>query len=343
MPSLTLLEIAELCAARIEGDANVVIHGPAGLAEAGPRDVSFLAHERFLPSLRETQAAAVLVDEDFDEALPGVNLLRCANPGRAFSRVIKAFAVPRPVPTPGIHASAVVDDSAVLGEGVSIGPFAVIGAGVELGAQVIVHAHVSIGDECRVGDQSELHPRVVLYPRISVGKRCILHAGAVIGADGFGFEPTEAGWDKTPQVGTVELGDDVEIGANTTVDRARFGSTRVGNQSKIDNLVHVAHNVQLGEACLLIAQCGIAGSTVLGRRVILAGQVGVVGHISIGDGVRAGGAAKLYRSVEPGLDMWGAPALPKNQGMRTYSSLPKVVEDVRDMRRRLKKLEGDQA
>lgn len=339
MPSLTLSEIAELCGARVDGDGSVVVRGPAGLAEAGPDEVSFLAHRRYRAELGQTRAAGVLVEEDVEGAPEGVVLLRCANPGRAFSNVIQAFAGERPAARPGVHPTAVVEEGAELGDQVSVGPLCFVGADAELGPGVVLHSHVSVGPGARVGAASELHPGVVLYPGVSLGARCILHAGAVIGSDGFGFEPTAKGWDKTPQAGTVEIGDDVEIGANSTIDCARFGATRIGDGSKIDNLVHIAHNVQAGEACLIIAQSGVAGSSTLGRRVVLAGQSGVSGHLTLGDGARLGGGCQAHRDVPAGQDMWGAPALPKDEAVRMYMAMPKLRGELKALAKRLAALE----
>ncbi|MFT7677290.1 MAG: UDP-3-O-[3-hydroxymyristoyl] glucosamine N-acyltransferase [Planctomycetota bacterium] len=343
MPSYTLTEIAELCGARVEGDGTRVVLGPAGLLEAGAQEISFLAESRYRADLDKTQAAGVLVAEDLDVSVGETTLLRCANPGRAFSQVILAFSPPAERPQPGIHPSAVVHADAQLAADVHVGPLCVVSAGAELGAGCVLHSRVSVGRNAHIGAGCELHPGVVLYAGVSMGADCILHAGVVIGADGFGFEPTAEGWVKTPQGGTVILGERVEVGANATIDCARFGATRIGSGTKIDNLVHVAHNVQMGESCLLIAQTGVAGSTRLGQRVILAGQAGVAGHLSLGDGARIGGGTKVFKDVAAGQDVWGFPAMPKGDAMRAYAALPKLVEELRSLKRRLAALEEDQA
>lgn len=343
MPSYTLTEIAELCGAQVEGDGTRVVEGPAGLLEAGPQEISFLAESRYRADLDGTRAAGVLVAEGMDVPAGDAVYLRCQNPGRAFSQVILAFAPPALRPEAGIHPSAVVHPDAELAGDVHVGPLCVVSAGARLAQGCVLHAQVHVGRNVHVGERTELHPGVVIYPGVSLGADCILHAGVVIGADGFGFEPSAEGWIKTPQGGTVILGDRVEVGANAAIDCARFGATRIGSGTKIDNLVHVAHNVQMGESCLLIAQTGIAGSTRLGQRVILAGQAGVAGHLSLGDGARIGGGTKVFKDVAPGQDVWGFPAMPKGDAMRAYAVLPKLVQELRSLKQRLAALEEDKA
>ena len=347
MPSYTLTEIAELCGARVEGDGSRTVHGPAGLLEAGPQEISFLAETRYRADLDQTRAAGVLIAEDAPSPSPSGDeqtvLLRCSNPGRAFSQVILAFTPPTPLPEPGVDPSAVVHADAELAAGVHVGPLCVVSAGAHLAAGCVLHAQVHVGRNVQVGERTQLHPGVVLYPGVSLGADCLLHAGVVIGADGFGFEPTAEGWIKTPQGGTVVLEDWVEVGANAAIDCARFGVTRIGKGTKIDNLVHVAHNVHLGEGCLLIAQTGVAGSTRLGKQVILAGQAGIAGHLNLGDGARIGGGTKVFKDVPAGKDVWGFPAMPKGEAMRAYALLPKLVDELRSLKRRLAALEGDGA
>lgn len=341
----TLSEIAERCGAVLQGDGSRLVVGPADLGGAGPDQVSFLANPRYAPLLESTQAAAVLVPEGLECAREGLALLRVADPNRAFSAVVELFAPARSAQPAGVHPTAVVAEDATLGEGVSVGPQCFVDRGVELGAGVELRAGVRLGEGVRIGEGSLLHPGVVVYAGCSLGARCLVHAGAVIGADGFGFDPTAAGWEKVPQCGTVEVGDDVEIGANACIDRGRFGATRIGDMVKIDNLVQVGHNCVIGPASLLCAQVGMAGSATVQGRVILAGQAGVNGHIEIGAGARVGGQAGVVGDLEAGGEYTGWPARPARRALREAAELgrlPELVREVRALRARLEELEGGQ-
>ena len=317
MTTRTVAEIAELCGAAVDGDAELEIRGPSTLAQATPTDISFLAQPKYRPLLESTRAGAVLVDAALDFRRDGLTLLRSDNPNRSFSRVIELFAGDEARrPAPGVHPTAVLAEGVELGDRVSIGPFCVVGAGARLADDVVLHPHVVVGEGARVGAGTELHAGVVLYPRVELGARCLVHANAVLGADGYGFEPGERGWVKVPQCGTVRVEDDVEIGAGTTIDRARFGATRIGAGAKLDDQVHVGHNVDVGDGSLLVAQVGVAGSAKLGKRVMLAGQVGIVGHLEVGDGARVGGKSAVHKDVPAGEDWFGSPARPRAEELR---------------------------
>jgi len=342
MTQWTLADLARLCGAELEGDGTRVVEGPASLREAGPLHVSFFAHPRYRSELDETRAAGVLVPRGTVLQRPGPALLVCKDPSAAFTRVVGAFVEPAPPPEPGVHASAVVDPRARVHARASIGPLCRVAEGCELASGVQLVSGVHLGRGVHVGEGSVLHPGVVIYPGCVIGARCTLHAGSVIGSDGFGFEPTREGWQKIPQVGNAVVEDDVEIGANVTIDRGRFGATRIGRGAKIDNLVQIGHNVVVGEGVLLIAQTGIAGSTRIEARAILAGQVGVQGHVTIGAGARIGGQAGVFGDVPPGEEWTGYPARPHRDSLRSLAEvqrLPKLVERVRELERRLKSLE----
>lgn len=342
MISRTLSELADLCGAEVLGDGGRVVTGPAPLAEAGPREVSFLAHPRYKLQLESTGAAGVLVGEGVETGRDDLTLLRHSDPGRAFSKVILAFAPPTRDPVLGVHPAAWVDPSAELGDGVTVGPASVVGPGARLGDRVLLHPGVVVGPDARVGADSVLHPGVVIYERVELGERCVVHGGAVLGADGFGFDLVDAGWEKTPQCGTVLIGADVEIGANTTVDRARFGATRIGDGAKIDNLVHLGHNVRVGEHAMLVAQVGVAGSTRIGARAIVGGKVGLLGHLDVGAGARIGAGSLVYKDVPAGEDYFGIPASPKAEAMRRFTlqgRLSELYDEVRELRRRMKDVE----
>jgi UDP-3-O-[3-hydroxymyristoyl] glucosamine N-acyltransferase len=267
------------------------------------------------------------------------------DPNAAFTRIVAAFVAPEPPLEPGVHASAVVDPRARVHAGACVGPLCRVEADCELarGAQLLSGVHLGRG--VRVGEGSVLHPGVVVYAGSAIGARCTIHAGSVIGSDGFGFEPSRGGWQKIPQVGNAVIEDEVEIGANVTIDRGRFGSTRIGRGSKIDNLVQIGHNVVVGEGVLLVAQTGIAGSTRIEARAILAGQVGVQGHVTIGAGARIGGQAGVFGDVPPGEEWTGYPARPHRDSLRSLAEvqrLPKLVERIRALERRLQSLEEGQ-
>lgn len=345
MIRLSLTELARLCGADLEGDGSRLVEGPASLSEAGPQHVSFFAHPRYRAELEATRAAAVLVPRGTTLARPGPALLACADPNAAFTRVVAAFQPPEAVPEPGVHPTAVVSANVEIGPGASVGPLCTIGAGSVLGAGVRLGPGVHLGEAVRIGAESVLHAGVAVYARCSIGARCRIHSGAVIGSDGFGFEPTREGWRKIPQCGTVEIEDDVEIGANATLDRGRFGATRIGRGTKIDNLVHVAHNVAVGEHALFCAQVGIAGSARVGARVILGGQVGIPGHVTIGAGARVGAQAGVFGDVPAGQDWSGYPARPRRESLRSLAEvhrLPKLVERVRELEERLRRLEEEE-
>ncbi|MDP6761641.1 MAG: UDP-3-O-(3-hydroxymyristoyl)glucosamine N-acyltransferase [Planctomycetota bacterium] len=326
MAERTLSEIAEICGATLVGDGRRCVVGPAGLAEAGPEEVSFLADERYRPQLEETRAAAVIVRTGTPAPREDLALLCCEDPNSAFSAVVRLFAGPEQDPEPGVHPSAVVHPRAELGAGVSVGPNCTVGAGA-----------------C-VGDGTVLHPGVVLYPGVRIGARCTIHAGAVIGSEGFGFEPTAAGWEKIPQCGTVVVEDDVEIGANATVDRARFGATHIGRGAKLDNLVQVAHNCVIGPGALLCAQSGMAGSVRVGAGAILAGQVGISGHLEVGDGARVGAKSGVFGNLAGGAEYLGYPARPRAQALRAMAAprrMGKLAERLEALEARIASMEEE--
>ena len=337
MQARTLSEIAALCGAELDGDGNRRVEGPASLRDAGPNEVAFLANPRYRPDLARTRAAAVIVPKVERRTRDDVAFLRCEDPSAAFTRVVQAFAEPESRPS-GRAPSAIVDPTARVAADAALGPHVVVGPECVVGARAVLFPGVVLGRGASVGEDTVLHPNVVLYDRVVVGARCIVHAGTVLGSDGFGFEPPREGWRKIPQCGNVVVEDDVEIGANSAIDCGRFGATRIGRGVKIDNLVHVAHNVVVGDGALLIAQVGIAGSTRVGPRAILAGQAGVNGHIEIGAGARVGGQAGVFNDVPPGADVIGWPARPRREALRKYAlveKLPELLERLRVLEARL--------
>jgi len=344
MTTRTLAELASLCGAELSGDGERRITGPASLEDAGAGEISFLANPRYAEQLATTGAAAVVVATDLEVERNGLALLRCSDPNAAFSKIVGAFASADFVPESGVHASAVVDPSAEIGASVAIGAGCTVERGARIGAGAVLHAGVVVGAGAVVGERTVLHPNVVLYARCEVGASCVLHAGVVIGSDGFGFDPSPSGWVKVPQCGNVCIEDEVEIGANTTIDRARFGTTRIGRGVKIDNLVHIAHNVKIGDNALLVAQVGVSGSCTVGRMAILGGQTGLAGHVTVGDGARVGGGSGVFADLAGGADYLGYPARPRREALRAMA-VPKRVErlsqTVSDLERRLACLEED--
>jgi UDP-3-O-[3-hydroxymyristoyl] glucosamine N-acyltransferase len=328
----TLGELAALLQGELKGPSDLAIEGIAAIEQATPEKITFIAQRRYARLVDQSRAGAFIVAPDLAEL--DRPLIIVANPYLAYARVAALFAPPLGHQL-GISDQACLGLDLELGREVSIGPFACIGDRVRLGDGVIIMPGCFLGDEVQIGAGALLYPNVTILERCRVGERCVIHSGTVIGSDGFGFIPTPAGNEKIPQLGVVVIEDEVEIGANCAIDRAALGETRIGRGVKIDNLVHLAHNVTIGEYSLLVAQVGVSGSTRLGRRVILAGQVGVVGHIELGDGARAGAKSGVARSVPAGQDVSGIPAFPHKQWLESMVTLPKLP----DLYRRLKHLE----
>lgn len=337
---MKLREIAERLGCRLEGDGEVEIGGVAGIEDAGPGDLTFLANPRYTHALHATRAAAVILGGDAPPA--PCAMLRSENPYLVFGRAVGLLSPP-PSVEPGVHRLAAVDGSARLGDGVSIGPFVAVGAGVTIGARTVVLPHVTIGPGATIGAECRLHAHVSIRERVVLGDRVVVQDGAVVGADGFGFAKRPDGsYEKIPQPGLVVVEDDVEIGANTTIDRPAVGETRVRAGAKIDNLVQVAHGVRVGRNALLCAQVGIAGSSTIGDRVVLAGQVGVAGHLEVGDGVVATAQTGIPNSVEANTLISGYPAIPNRDWLKAsavFKRLPELRKAVADLEARLEALE----
>ena len=336
MKSFTLREIAAISGGELHGDATGKITGAASVTEAGPGEITFFSNRKYIAQLRNTRAAAALVPLDFAEPLP-IAQIKVANPMKAFEQIVAKFAPPPITFVPGIHEKAAVDSRAKLGSRVSIQPYAVIEPGVKIGDDTIIGAGSYIGHDTVVGPNCLIYPGVIIRERAKIGARVILHCGVVIGADGFGFEPTETGYEKIPQLGIVQIDDDVEIGANSTIDRARFGRTWIQRGVKIDNLVHVAHNVTIGENTVIAAQVGIAGSTRIGKRVLMGGQVGIVGHVEVGDDTTLGAKTGVSKSIGGG-SWWGVPAVPllkKKEQIVLVRSLGKLFQRVKALEKKV--------
>jgi UDP-3-O-[3-hydroxymyristoyl] glucosamine N-acyltransferase len=333
-----LSELASRLGCELRGAGEVEIRGVAGIEEAGPGDLTFLANRRYVSHLATTGAAAVVIAPGQDAPLPA---LVSDNPYLAFARAVSLIR-PATRPAPGIDPSARVDPTAELGAEVHIGPLAVVGAGARVGPRTVLHAHVVVSEGVEIGEDCLLHSGVHVRERCRLGDRVIVQNGAVIGADGFGFARDGDGrYHKFPQVGTVVIEDDVEIGALSAVDRAALGETRIGRGCKLDNLVQVGHSVTIGEDTVLAGQVGIAGSSRVGRRVTLAGQVGVAGHLTIGDGAVATAQTGIPSSVDDGTVVSGYPAIDNRAWLRSsavFAKLPELQKRVREVERRLEGL-----
>ncbi len=320
-------DIAAMLGSEIKGNAEATISGIAALKNAGPTDGSFLGNRKYQDQVAESQAALFIVPEDFDgEIVSEKAYITSKCPDMDFTKLVMYFAPEPPKYAPGVHPSASIAESAKIGENVHIGANVVVDEDAEIGDNTVILPGCWIGANVKIGQFGLIYGNVSVRERCTIGDRVIIQPGAVIGGDGYGFVPNpQGGIMKVPQVGIVEIHNDVEIGANTTIDRARFGKTIIGNFVKIDNLVHVAHNVNVGDCSLLIGQCGIAGSAEIGRGVIIAAQAGINGHISIGDGSKVAGTSAVAKSLPPGSIAVGTPA----EGQREFIarlSLPKKVQ-----------------
>ncbi len=338
---LTIQELARRLEGRVEGDGTVEVGGVAALDQAGPGELSFLGNPRYSAMMKATRASAVLVGEAW-QGETAATLIRVKNADAAFAQAAFWLARPPVRFKPGIHPTAVIAEGVHLGRDVYVGPHCVIESGARIGDRTELIAGCYIGHECEIGADCRLYPLASLREYSKVGSRVILHNGAVIGSDGFGYVKEAGHWKKVPQVGVVVVGDDVEIGANTTVDRARFGVTRIGNGVKIDNLVQVAHNVTIGDDAAVAAQVGIAGSAHVGARVQIGGQAGVAGHLKVGDDSVVGAQAGVTKEVPPATFVSGYPAMPHDEARKAHAHLmrlPELKQRMAGMEKRLKALE----
>ncbi len=326
-------ELATLVAAEVRGDESILISGVADLASAQPGQLSFLGNSRYLNAANITKASALIVHAEEGATFPCTEL-RVKNPSLAFSKIAALFA-PQPVHfSPGTHPTAIIADGVELGPDVSIQAYAVIEKGTKIGARSVIGAGVYIGHETIVGDDCLIYPQVVIRERSILGNRVILQSGAVVGSDGFGYEFQGGRHVKIPQTGFVQLDDDVEVGANTTIDRGRFGRTWIKRGTKIDNLVQIAHNLVIGEHCILVAQCGLSGSTVLGDYVTIAGQAGLAGHIHVGDQATVTAQSGVTKDIPAKAVLYGRHGLPLREGLKIEAMirrLPELLKRIEDL------------
>ena len=332
MHRMKLATLAERLGGRLAGPAEAEITAVAALDEAGPTDLSFAGGAQYLKDVPNARAGAVLVPEDFVGTSQAA-LVYVRNVDEALEQALRLFS-PQQRPAPGVHPTASVAANAELGEGVSLGPHAVLEEGVQVGRDTVIGPGCVLGRGARVGGNCHLHANVVVEWGCVVGDHVIIHANSTIGADGFGYRLVQGRHRKIPHIGIVVLEDDVEIGANSCVDRAKFGRTMIGRGTKIDNLVQVAHNVRVGENCLLVAQAGVAGSCRLGNHVVLGGQVGLADHVSLGDGVQVGAQGGVMNDVAAGERLVGSPARPGRRALREMACVQKLPELFEELKSR---------
>ena len=332
--TITAEAIAALVTGELIGDGKVAVSGVAPLDRASESDLSILSSAKYAPMLAGTKAGIVLIDPEFRDVAgqPRARIIVKEPLEKLLALLPKLY--PESAPAPGVAATARIGKGAVLGQRVSIGEYAVIGAGARLADGVAIGALCVIGDGVSIGEGTRLWAGVTIYPGATLGARTIVHSGARIGSDGFGYVFRDGAHSKIPHVGRCIIGDDVEIGANSTIDRGSIDDTVIGNGTKIDNLVHIAHNVRVGEKCLVIAQVGVSGSARIGDGAIVAGQAGIAGHVSIGAGARIGAQAGVFGDVPPGETWSGYPARPHRESLRASAALFKLA----GMMRRLEKL-----
>lgn len=336
----TAKQIAAYIGGEIVGDENATVHTFAKIEEGMPGALSFLSNPKYTAYIYDTQSSIVLVNSDFVPEKPiNATLIKTANAYESLAKLMMLYESVKPKKQ-GISSMASIAESATIGENVYIGPFVCIGEKAVVGNNTIIEANVSIGDGATVGDNCLLYNGVTIYHDCKVGNRCILHAGSVVGSDGFGFAPGANGYDKIPQIGIAILEDDVEIGANTCIDRATMGATIIKRGVKLDNMVQIAHNVVIDEHTVMAAQCGVAGSTKVGSWCMVGGQTGISGHIKIGNQVKVGGHSAIANSVKDGKAVMGYPAFDHSQFARASVVFKKLPEMYREMDTLKKELES---
>jgi UDP-3-O-[3-hydroxymyristoyl] glucosamine N-acyltransferase len=334
-----LKELAAWVGGTVIGDGDVDISGGAAIEEAQPGEITFISNPKYLSMLSSTKASAVIVSPNVTQG--DKPLLSIANPYLAFAKILSLYTQKAYQPK-GIAPQASISPTARVGKEVTIYPFVCVGDRCSIGDRVTLYSGVSVGEDSSIGDESVLHAHVSIYPGTIIGKRVILHSGVVVGSDGFGYVKDGKKNVKIPQVGHVEIEDDVEIGANTTVDRAALGKTVIHRGVKIDNLVQVAHNVVIGEDSIIVAQVGISGSTKIGSNVTLAGQAGLTGHITVGDNVMVGAQSGVMNDLPPNSAYTGSPAIPHREQLRVASAtlkLPEMRKTLKEIDARLKRIE----
>ncbi|WP_289752496.1 UDP-3-O-(3-hydroxymyristoyl)glucosamine N-acyltransferase [uncultured Duncaniella sp.] len=337
---LTASQLAAIVNGTVEGDENVKVSTFARIEEGHSGALSFLANPKYTHHIYSTDSSVVLVKKDFTPEQPvRATLIRVDDPYATVAHLLEMVTQMSKVEKVGIETPSFISEGVDVPEDAYVGAFAYIGKGVKLAPGVKIYPQVYIGDGCEVGEGTVLYAGVKIYAGCKVGKRCIIHSGAVIGADGFGFAPVDGGYEKIPQTGNVEIEDDVEIGANTTIDRAMMGATRIGRGVKLDNLIQIAHNCSVGEHTVMAAQAGVAGSAKIGAHCMVGGQVGFVGHISIADGTQIGAQSGVSKPTKPGDRVMGSPAVDMGEyarGLVYAKKLGSLYERVKELEKKIK-------
>lgn len=340
----TAQQIAELIKGRVEGDKDAKVFSFAKIEEGHEGAISFLSNKKYLHYIYETKSSVVLVDESLAlERSVNCTLIRVKSAYEAVAQLLQLYESMKPRKR-GISDLAFIDPTATIGEDCYIGPFAYVGPKCVIGDNSIIHPHAALGDNVIVGKNTEIHSNAVIYHDCKVGNRCILHAGCVIGADGFGFAPSENGYDKIPQIGIVTIEDDVEIGANTCVDRSTMGSTFIRNGVKLDNLVQIAHNTDIGANTVMSSQVGVAGSTKVGEWCMFGGQVGISGHITIGNKVMLGAQSGVPGSIKDGQQLIGTPPMEMRSYFKSqaiFRRLPEMYNEINKLRKEIEELKAN--
>jgi len=338
--TITLSALSEMVGGELRGEGKKIIRGAAPFNVAGADEVTWAGDARFLKKMDACRAGAVIVPQDFNGTYS--HLIFSENPYAAFARAL-AFFFPPQKPPPGISSQAHIGSHVIMGKNVSIGPFAVVGDHVTLGDRAAIHSNVTIGNHVVIGDDVSVFPNATILERCRIGNRVVIQAGTVIGSDGFGYAPDGKTYQKIQHTGIVQIDDDVEIGAGNTIDRATFGKTWIQRGVKTDNLVHIAHNVTVGEDTILVAQVGISGSVTIGKHVIMAGQAAVSGHLEIGDDVIIGPRGGVAKSLPNGAVVSGAPEMPHRKWLKVQTIIPRLPDlkkKIDDIEKRLKELEN---
>ncbi len=333
---LSLAAIAEQLGATVEGDSTTTITGVAPIEKAGPRDLSFVANDRYKKFIETTRAGALVLDPD--TPCSRVPVIRHRYPYYAFAEIVDLLHPDRPFVQPGVHRAAVIADTARIDPSAGVGPLCHIGDNATIGKGTQLISSVYVGNDVSLGENCLIYPGVTILDGSIVGNNVTIHASTVIGSDGFGYAEYDQGLKKVKQIGWVRIADDVEIGSNCSVDRGALGPTKIGRGTKIDNLVQVAHNVEIGANCIIVAQVGIAGSTRIGDGVILAGQAGIVGHLNLSDGVRVGAQSGVHKSLAPGTTVLGSPA----RDIRAAAKIEAALTHLPELLKRVRKLENQQ-
>lgn len=344
----TLQELSEHVGGMVIGDPSVKIRGVMGINDAGEGDITFISNDKYIRKIDQTKASAIIISPKLKDAnvflsqKGKMSLLVCNNPYLAFAKLIDLLMYKKPVYPDGVDPSARIDKTAVLGRHVSVQSYVTLGKNVRIGDRVVLYPCVYIGNNCIIGDDTIIYPNAVIYDETTIGKRVTIHSNTVIGSSGFGYAPDGQGYYKIPQVGSTSIEDDVDIGANTTINRAVMGETVIRKGTKIDSQVIISHNVEIGENSLIVSQVGIAGSAKIGRHVTLAGGSGVVGHVTVGDNVTVGGYSGVINDIPSNETYLGAPALPIQRMRRCYviiEKLPEMREYMKTLEKRITQLE----